>query len=421
MIVLTGGEARRTAIEAIRRGAQDFVDKASVTSASLERVIAHSLERQSLNQALQHSVDELAAANARFVNLVSDLTDAVVVSDLEGCVLFVNPAAEKLFERDFASAVGELSGLPLEGEAPVEIVLPNQAGDERIAEVRVVETRWDNRPARLASLRDITERKRAERDLRTAQQAAETANDMKSRFLANMSHELRTPLNSIIGFSEVMKEETFGGIGNPQYLGYAGDIHRSGHHLLSLINDLLDLSKAESGRYEFSETAFDLVGTLRDSISLVSPLVAEKTLRIVTMFEFGECHLLGGERQITQVAVNLLSNAIKFTPDGGRIDVRLRPGTMGTVVIDIEDNGVGIEPGDIPTIFDAYSQVGDPYQRSKVAGTGLGLALTKRLVEMHGGFVRLRSAPGVGTTVSVTLPRDRVLADVSDRLKIVRA
>jgi signal transduction histidine kinase len=200
VIVLTGGDARQTAIDAIRRGAQDFVEKAAVTASSLERIVAHSLERQSLNRALQDSLARLEAANARFVNLVSDLTDAVVVTDLDGIVLFINPAAEKLFERDFTAAVGETCGLPLDSGVPVEIGLADQDGTERIAELRVVETQWDGQPAKLASLRDITDRKSGERVMQSAQEAAETANDMKSRFLANMSHELRTPLNSIIGF-----------------------------------------------------------------------------------------------------------------------------------------------------------------------------------------------------------------------------
>lgn len=420
VIVLTGGNSRRTALDAIRLGAQDFLEKGTVTADSLERIVAHSLERQSLSRALQDSLSSLEAANACFVNLVSDLIDAVVVTDLDGIVLFVNPAAEKLFERNFVASVGQVCGLPLDSRAPVEIGLADPDGAERIAELRVVETQWDGRPAKLASLRDITDRKRGERLMQSAQEAAETANEMKSRFLANMSHELRTPLNSIIGFSEVIKDEIFGAIGNTQYQDYAGDIHRSGHHLLSLINDLLDLSKAESGHYEFPESDFDLVGVLHDSVRLVSRQAREKALTLGTALEFEECRFRGGERQIVQVLVNLLSNAIKFTPSGGRIEVRLRQGSLGSVMIEVDDNGVGIAPDDIPKVFDAYSQVGDPYLHNNVVGTGLGLALTKRLVELHGGFVRLRSAPGIGTTVSVTLPRDRVLDDITDRLTIVR-
>lgn len=421
VVVLTGGDTREMAIEAIRLGAQDFVEKGTVTSASLERIVAHSLERQSLNSALQESLTKLEAANARFVNLVSDLTDAVIVADLAGIVLFVNPAAEQLFARDRSATVGETCTLPLDSAEPVEVGLSDHDGLARTAELRVVDTEWDGQPAKLASLRDITDRKRTEHAMRVAQKAAETANDMKSRFLANMSHELRTPLNSVIGFSEVMKEETFGEVGNVQYLGYAEDIHRSGHHLLSLINDLLDLSKAEAGQYEFSDSEFDLVETLRESLRLILPQAVAKSLSVETTFAFDECRFMGGERQMIQIAVNLLSNAIKFTPENGRIDVRLRPGSLGSIVVEVEDSGIGIAPEDMPRIFDAYSQVGEPYVRDSHTGTGLGLALTKRLVEMHGGFVRLRSKPDAGTTASVTFPRSRLIDIDGDLPKVVPA
>jgi len=421
VVVLTGGDPRSTAIDAIRRGAQDFLEKGKVTSETLERIVAHSLERQSLNCALQDSLAELEAANARFVNLVSDLTDPVVVIDLDGIVLFTNPAAERLFHANLSLAVGEPCGLPTEAGLPVEISLTDRDGLDRTAELRVVDTQWDGRPAKLASLRDITERKRTERAMRVAQQAAETANNMKSRFLANMSHELRTPLNSIIGFSEVMKDEAFGEVGNPQYLDYAGDIHRSGHHLLSLINDLLDLSKAESGHYKLPESEFDLVETLAESLRLVTPQADEKRLQIDTSWEFDMCRFRGGEREIIQIAVNLLSNAIKFTPEGGSIKLRLRSGSLGSIMVEVEDSGIGIKAEDLPKLFDAYSQVGDPYQRDKVRGTGLGLALTKRLVELHGGFIRLHSQPARGTTVRVTLPRTRIIDNITDLPKVVRA
>ena len=413
LIVLTGGDGRETAVDAIRLGAQDFLEKELITTASLERVVSYSVERQSLNRALQTSLAEVESANARFVNLVADLTDAVVVLDISGKILFVNPAAEELLLKDSRMLVGDDFGLPIDGTAPAEVDLVDRAGRERTAEIRVVETQWDGQAAKLASLRDITDRKRAERAMRLAQQAAETANEMKSRFLANMSHELRTPLNSIIGFSEVMKDETFGTFANPRYVEYAGDIHRSGHHLLSLINDLLDLSKAESGRYEFPETEFDLVEALREAVRLVAVQADEKSLTLETELAWKTCSIRGGERQIMQVVVNLLSNAIKFTPEGGRIILRLRPGSLGSIVIEVEDTGIGIDPQDVPKVFDAYSQVGEPYRRNKAGGTGLGLALCKRLVEMHGGFMRLYSLPGAGTTVSMTLPRERMVENTS--------
>lgn len=419
VIVLTGNDARRAAVEAIRLGAQDFLEKTDITSNALERMVTHSLERQSLRCELQDSLLELEAANRRFVNLLSDLTDAVVVVDLNGSILYVNPAAEGLFQQNAGALVGSAFGLSVDSGDPIEVELLKCDGNERTMELRVVETEWDGQPARLASLRDITHRKRIEQAMHMAQKEAETANEMKSRFLANMSHELRTPLNSIIGFSEIIKDETLGAVGNAQYRGYAGDILQSGHHLLSLINDLLDLSKAESGHYEIVESEFDMVEIMRDSVRLVAPQVAAKHHELVSDLALEACRFRGGKREILQILVNLLSNAIKFTPDGGRIDLRMRPGSMGALVIEVEDTGVGIEADEVPRVFDAYSQVGEPYLRNTVEGTGLGLALCQRLVEMHGGFVKLHSEVGEGTRVSVTLPRDRVLDKATEMLKIV--
>lgn len=408
VVILSGIGARGTAIDAIRMGAQDFLEKDLISEAALDRMLAHSLERHSLNQALQHSMRDLDSANLRFVNLIGDLTDAVVVVDLGGEMKFVNPAAEKMFGKDAKFLIGEQFGLPVDNLAPVEVDLVNRNGEARIAEIRVVETAWDGEPARLASLRDITERKRSERSMQVAQQAAETANDMKSRFLANMSHELRTPLNSIIGYSEIIHEEVLGEVGNERYRDYAGDIHRSGHHLLSLINDLLDLSKAEAGHYEIVDSEFDLTTLVHDAIRLIGSQAEAKGQMLEVEAMCGDCHIVGGERQITQVLVNLLSNAVKFTPEAGSIVVRVRPGNLGSVAIEVEDTGIGIEPDEIPRLFDAYSQVGEPYLKDQAQGTGLGLALSKRLMELHGGFLRIRSSPDEGTTATMVLPRSRV-------------
>ncbi len=410
VIVLSGADTRQTALEAIRMGAQDFLEKGQITATALDRLISHSLERHSVHQALRTSLEHLELANRRFVKMISDLSDAVVVVDLDGTVLFVNPAAESLLDTDWHRMVGDSFGLPIESDIPVEVDLVNRTGEERTAEIRVVETEWDGKPARVASLRDITERKRAERAMRIAQQAAETASEMKSRFLANMSHELRTPLNSIIGFSEIIKNEQFGSVGNERYRDYAGDVHYSGQHLLSLINDLLDLSKAEAGSYEIVESRFDLVEAVRDAVRLVAPQADAKAHTLDVLPVVDSCEVIAGERQITQVVVNLLANAIKFTPEGGRIEVRIRPASLGSVAIDVEDSGIGIDPTEIPRLFTAYTQVGESYRKRDGQGTGLGLALSKRLVELHGGFVRLHSTPGDGTTVTMVLPGNRVCA-----------
>ena len=408
VVVLSGAEARGTALDAIRMGAQDFLEKGQITALALDRAVTHSLERHSINRELKSSVKALETANRRFVQMVSDLTDAVVVVGADGTIMFVNPAAERMFDKHASALVGDVFDVRLDGSAPVELDIRAADGAICTVEVRAVETAWDGQPAWIASLRDITERKRAEHAMRIAQQAAETANEMKSRFLANMSHELRTPLNSIIGFSDLIQTEQFGSVGNARYREYAGDISHSGHLLLSLINDLLDLSKAEADRYELVETEFDLLDTLHAAVRMVTPQAQDKSQFLFVRALVDDCRVFAGERQITQVLVNLLSNAIKFTPEQGRIEMNVCEKADGAVAISVADNGIGIDPDQIPNLFTAYSRVGEPYLKEREQGTGLGLALSKRLVEMHGGHIDLESAPGEGTTAIVTLPHERV-------------
>jgi signal transduction histidine kinase len=234
----------------------------------------------------------------------------------------------------------------------------------------------------------------------------ELANQHKSEFLANMSHELRTPLNAIIGFSEVLVEQMFGEV-NDKQLEYLRDIHSSGHHLLSLINDILDLSKIEAGRMELDLTSFDL-GTLLDN-SLT--LVRERATRHGLALELDVAGDLGSwvadQRKIKQVVINLLSNAVKFTPPGGKVTLRARrigEGESAFAEIAVVDTGIGIAPDQQALVFEEFRQAGGDYLR-KAEGTGLGLALARRFVELHGGSIRVESAPGQGSTFVFVLPQ----------------
>jgi signal transduction histidine kinase len=229
----------------------------------------------------------------------------------------------------------------------------------------------------------------------------EIANKHKSDFLANMSHELRTPLNAIIGFSEVLSDGMFGEL-NEKQADYLKDIHESGRHLLSLINDILDLSKIEAGRMELDITQFDLPLALQNALTLVR----ERAMRhgITLGLDIGERvgEVTGDERKVKQIMLNLLSNAVKFTPDGGKVDVRARMDT-DKVEIAVTDTGIGIAQEDQELVFEEFKQVGRDYTK-KAEGTGLGLALTKRFVELHGGSIALESEPGKGSTFTFTLP-----------------
>jgi signal transduction histidine kinase len=230
----------------------------------------------------------------------------------------------------------------------------------------------------------------------------EAANRHKSEFLANMSHELRTPLNAVIGFSEVLGERMFGDL-NDKQAEYVNDIQTSGQHLLALINEILDLSKVEAGRMELDLTEFDLGQSLESAIMLVR----ERALRhdIALTLRGGEDagNIVADERKVRQVTLNLLSNAVKFTPDGGRITLSAR--LVGSEVeVAVADTGIGIAPQDQAAVFEEFRQVGSDTGR-KSEGTGLGLALAKRFVELHGGSIRVDSALGSGTTFTFSLPR----------------
>jgi len=230
---------------------------------------------------------------------------------------------------------------------------------------------------------------------------AESANRSKSEFLANMSHELRTPLNAIIGFSEIMEGAMFGPLGSPKYLEYAHDIHSSGQHLLELINDILDMSKIEAGRMTLEKQPTDLAKVIDESLRLVSGRAEIASVKVVdNTHDMPEVE--ADKRAIKQVLLNLLSNAIKFTPAGGTIDIQsvTQP---GMVAITVADSGIGIPAHALPKIGRPFEQVESQHSK-KHKGTGLGLALSRSLVEMHGGTLKIESTEGVGTQVTFTLP-----------------
>jgi signal transduction histidine kinase len=216
-----------------------------------------------------------------------------------------------------------------------------------------------------------------------------------------MSHELRTPLNAIIGFSEVLIERMFGEL-NEKQDEYLKDIFTSGRHLLSLINDILDLSKIEAGKMELELTTFDLPAAMENALILVKGRAANHGIALNLDVDRRLGEFVADERKIKQVLVNLLSNAVKFTREGGRVEVRAAPAD-GAVEIAVSDTGIGIAPEDRETIFEEFRQVGTDYARKR-EGTGLGLALTRRIIELHGGRIWVKSEVGKGSTFTFTLP-----------------
>jgi len=215
-----------------------------------------------------------------------------------------------------------------------------------------------------------------------------------------MSHELRTPLNAIIGFSEVLSEKMFGEL-NEKQEEYSKDIHASGQHLLSLINDILDLSKIEAGRMELELSDFDLPTALDNALMLVRERAQRRSLALHKDVDAGVGQIQGDERKIRQVVLNLLSNAIKFTPEGGRIEVSAVP-KDGLVEVSVSDTGIGIAPEDQEKVFEEFRQVGTA--EKKAEGTGLGLTLCRKFIELHGGKIWVKSQLGAGSTFTFTIP-----------------
>ena len=324
------------------------------------------------------------------------------------CVLssrvMVVPDRERAFSqfprtRELATAIGWRSGLfvPLlrEGKAVGCIgILRETVGDFAAKEVSLAQVFADQAVIAIENARLFNEIQDKSRQL-------EIANQHKSEFLANMSHELRTPLNAIIGFSEVLLERMFGDL-NEKQDDYLKDIFSSGKHLLSLINDILDLSKIEAGRMELDLGDFDAAQALANAMTLVRERAQTHGIGLSLEADPQIGEIRADERKFKQILLNLLSNAVKFTPDGGRVLVRATL-TQSGIEVAVSDTGVGISAEDQLVVFDEFKQVGRHYT-NKHEGTGLGLALTKRFVELHGGTLSLQSEPGVGSTFTFTIP-----------------
>jgi signal transduction histidine kinase len=253
------------------------------------------------------------------------------------------------------------------------------------------------------ALKDVTAR------LAIAVDQAEQANRAKSSFLANMSHELRTPLNAIIGFSEMIRDQHIGPVGNGRYLGYAGDIHASGMHLLEIINDILDLSKIEAGKMSLDAAEeFDLHDAIDASLRIVRPIAERAAVSLVAPNPENAVRLVAVERMVQQILINLLTNAVKFTPASGsvRLEGALQPD--GSYVLNVIDTGIGMSEEEVAVALVPFGQ-NESAMNGRHTGTGLGLPLAKAMVELHGGSLRVHSAPRQGTSIGLTFPADRVV------------
>ncbi len=385
------------------------------------------------------------AEQAAFLNSVleSSTEYSIVAKDLAGRILAWNEGARRVYGYEPADVVGK-SAFLLHDPDDVKSGRAQQFLDEALgsgkwsgALTRVrkngsrfrafvtITLRRDaaGHPTGFTMIsRDLTESERIERELRESQeelrdkneqlveqnQRVQESNRLKSEFLANMSHELRTPLNAIIGFAELMHDGKVGPVSS-KHKEYLGDILTSSRHLLQLINDVLDLAKVESGKMEFWPEPVDLEKLVGEVEDVLRTLAAQKRLKIENDIDPALGDITADASKLKQVLYNYLSNALKFSADEGRITVRVKPENVDEFRIDVEDRGIGIKPADISRLFVEFQQL-DASTGKKHAGTGLGLALTKRIVEAQGGRVAVRSTPGVGSVFSAVLPRGATVA-----------
>jgi signal transduction histidine kinase len=279
-----------------------------------------------------------------------------------------------------------------------------------ISRINVEAKESEERPAFCAVVRDITQWKQTEAELRDAKERAEETSRQKSEFLARISHELRTPLNAILGFSEVMRLERFGKLQNEKYRDYVSDIHSSGAHLLSLINDLLDLSKVEAGKLELNFTSVNLAEVTEHAMRLLLERAQQARVSLKRNVPPNLPNVVADLRSMRQIMINLLSNAIKFTDPGGQVVVSGRLTKAGELVLRVKDTGIGMSEEELKGALEPFRQVTSS-SRPEREGTGLGLPLTKALAEANRASFSISSAPGKGTVVEITYPTTRVLAD----------
>ncbi len=436
VVVLTGSHRAELGAEAIEAGAQDYLVKGEFDLADLMRVLHHARQRHALSS-------ELRSAEARLRQLLASSPAVIYSSSLsgDGSTTFMSDNARAILGHD-ASVFRERPGFWVSclhqddrerflRDARDMVASHGGTSEYRFHhgdgswiwirdDMKVVRDQSGTAIDLVGCMVDITANKRLEQELRMAMEAAEAANHAKSAFLGNMSHELRTPLNAVIGFGELLRDLTVGDLNSKQER-YVDNILTSARHLLTLINDVLDLAKIEAGKMVLDTTVFDPAGTVKGVIDLMKSIAAKKSIRMTLRSSEEIGALSADEQKFKQVLYNLLSNALKFTPEGGLVEVTLEPVRAGSAAsglrLRVQDSGIGVDAANLELMFEEFVQVESPGD-AKHPGTGLGLTLTRRIVDLHGGHIWAESAGmGKGCAFIVEFPPAQVSSTGSDTIK----
>jgi PAS domain S-box-containing protein len=389
-----------------------------ITINGVERVMAATIDITRRKKAY----DALMNSEGQLRSLLDTIPDLIWLKNTDGVYLSCNAKFERLYGAKEAEIIGkndydfidkELADFFTRNDRKAiengksttneERVTYADDGHEEYLET-VKSPMYDSSGKLIGVLgvgRDITERKHAEDILLHAKMDAETANRIKSEFLANMSHELRTPLNSIFGFSQLLNERVQGEL-NEKQASYVSNIMKSSKHLIELINDILDLSKVEAGKMKLEREKFNIADLVEDTVSSMKPLAKNKNTDLITDIRISDSEIYADRKKIKDILYNLLSNAVKFTPENGRVTIKVNCDNE-TLGIEVSDTGIGISEIDQKKIFEPFRQV-NSFMTREFEGTGLGLAIVKRYVELHSGTLSLKSEPGKGSTFSFDIP-----------------
>jgi PAS domain S-box-containing protein len=423
---------KRLELSALRRDGSEFAVEMTISplagagGTSFNAFIHDITDRREREQSIRDS-------EARYRLLAENATDVITRVSLDGVRLYVSPSVADVLGYEPHELVGRpMSQMPHPEDPTVlpAITAALQRGEEKVTATFRVRRKDDRmiwfetslqlardpatgRPLEIVAVsRDVSARHALQEQLAAAKEEAERASRAKSEFLANMSHELRTPLNAILGFGELVQNQRAGPPGDPRYAEYGRDIVESGRHLLDLINEILDFAKADAGHLNLIDEPLDLRRVVDACVHMLSERAARGGLSLASRVAPNVGMIRGDERRLKQVLLNLMSNSIKFTETGGSVTVDAKIDAAGRLAVSVIDTGIGIAAGDVAKVLQPFEQVDSALNR-RSEGTGLGLPLAKRLVELHGGTLELDSTPGVGTTTRFILPADRILRHVA--------